>query len=105
MHWQVFPWADAARGMFAAGTAPNGDLVVLSTGHANTVASRPGRGPVTPTWISRSANGGRTWSLARTGFPKGPDGAVLNPFGDSRIEPHAGYHRDVAIWDPAKTFP
>jgi len=26
--------ADAARGMFAAGAAPNGDLVVLSTGHA-----------------------------------------------------------------------
>ncbi len=72
MHWQVVPWADAARGMFAAGTAPNGDLVVLSTGHANTVASRPGRGPVTPTWISHSANGGRTWSLTKTGFPTGP---------------------------------
>jgi hypothetical protein len=47
--------AGAARGMFAAGAAPNGDLVVLSTGHAKTLASKPDWGPVTPTWISRSS--------------------------------------------------
>jgi len=74
--------ADAARGMFAAGAAPNGDLVVLSTGHAQTLASKPGWGPVTPTWISRSSDGGRSWAIDKTGFPKGPDGKVLNPFGD-----------------------
>lgn len=73
---------DAARGMFAAGEAPNGDLVVLSTGHAQTLASKPGWGPVTPTWISRSSDGGLTWTIDKTGFPKAPDGTVLNPYGD-----------------------
>jgi len=73
---------EAARGMFAAGVAPNGDLVVLSTGHANTLSTRSGWGPVTPTWISRSSDGGKTWSIDKTGFPTGPDGKVLNPFGD-----------------------
>lgn len=73
---------EAARGMFAAGIAPNGDLIVLSTGHANTLSSKPNWGPVTPTWISRSSDNGRSWKIDKTGFPKGPDGKVLNPFGD-----------------------
>jgi len=73
---------EAARGMFAAGIANNDDLVVLSTGHANTLSSRPKWGPVTPTWISRSSDGGKSWKIDKTGFPKGPDGTVLNPFGD-----------------------
>lgn len=73
---------EAARGMFAAGVAPNGDLIVLSTGHANTLSSKPKWGPVTPTWISRSSDGGKSWKIDKSGFPKGPDGMVLNPFGD-----------------------
>jgi hypothetical protein len=73
---------EAARGMFAAGVAGNGDVVVLSTGHANTISTKNGWGPVTPTWISRSPDGGKTWTIDNTSFPKGPDGKVLNPFGD-----------------------
>ena len=78
--------AQAARGMFAVGLAANGDLVVLSTGHADTIANKNGWGPITPTWISRSSDGGKTWTIDKTGFPKGPDGKVLNPYGDILID-------------------
>lgn len=77
--------AEAARGMFAAGVAGNGAVVVLSTGHANTISTKNGWGPVTPTWISRSLDGGKTWTIDKTSFPRGPDGKVLNPFGDILI--------------------
>lgn len=69
-----------ARGNVAAGVAANGDLLVLASGWSDPVAE--GRGEILKTWVSRSADGGRTWSIDRDVFPLGPEGLPLVPFGD-----------------------
>lgn len=70
----------AARGHVAAGLARNGDLIVLTTGWSDPASQD--RGAITPTWISRSSDGARTWQIDRDSFPAGPEGAPVVPFGD-----------------------
>ncbi|MSU48368.1 MAG: exo-alpha-sialidase [Opitutus sp.] len=76
----------------AAGLAANGDLIVLTAGWSDRYpAGLPrsrGRfrydtlGP----WISRSPDGGLSWSVDQRGFPeKGPTGQPNTPFGDIQI--------------------
>ena len=90
----------AARGMFAAGMAKNGDLIVISTGHTDPVAAD--RGDIVPTWVSRSKDGGKTWTIDKDGFPKGPGDQPLNPYGD--ISPGADGNLRVAAYDANRTF-
>ena len=71
----------------AAGLAANGDLVVIASGwsHRPAKGTPAGHGPpahVLPPWISRSADGGKTWSIDRGAFPKTPAGEDGVPFGD-----------------------
>lgn len=71
----------------AAGLAANGDLLVIASGWSH----RPPKGkpgghgapahPLAP-WVSRSADGGKTWSIDRTAIPKTPTGRDGVPFGD-----------------------
>ncbi len=70
-----------ARGNVAAGLAGNGDLLVLVSGWSGPFDGKS-RGEILPLWISRSADGGRTWSIDRTSFPRLPDGQHGVPFGD-----------------------
>lgn len=71
----------------AAGLARNGDLLVIASGWSNRY--EPGRkgaafraGILEP-WVCRSADGARTWTVDKTGFPdKGPRGGRCIPFGD-----------------------
>ncbi len=72
---------DVARGNVAAGVANNGDLVVLVSGWSGPFVGNE-RGHVLPTWVSRSADGGRTWLIDRETFPKLPTGVDGIPFGD-----------------------
>ena len=78
-----------ARGNVAAGLATDGDLIVISSGWSDPRAEN--RGTVLPPLVSRSADGGRTWSIDPGGFPgTWPDagdrpsspGGYLVPFGD-----------------------
>jgi len=71
----------------AAGVAKNGDLVVLTTGWTGRDLSgkktdKPFRARVEATWISRSTDGGRTWSVDKESFPTLPSGGIVVPFGD-----------------------
>ena len=65
----------AARGNVAAGVARNGDLIVIASGWADPVAED--RGGVLPAWVSRSTDGGRTWTIDTKAFPE-----IMVPFGD-----------------------
>jgi hypothetical protein len=93
----------------AAGLAANGDLVVIASGwsHRPPKGQQAGHGPpahpLTP-WICRSADGGRTWSIDRTGFPKTPTGRDGVPFGDI-IQGEDGALRVAMYWGkPGETF-
>lgn len=72
----------------AAGLAVSGDLIVVCSGWSNRYAdSRSGaafRAEVLDSWICRSKDGGRTWAVDKTAFPKqAPDGGYAQiPFGD-----------------------
>ena len=78
-----------ARGNVAAGLATNGDLIVISSGWSDPVAET--RGTIMPPLVSRSSDGGRTWSIDPNGFPEpwpeegrremAPEGHLV-PFGD-----------------------
>lgn len=70
-----------------AGTADNGDLIVITSGwsdRARPGAKAPPLGRVLEPWLCRSADGGKTWSVTKTGvIPAAPDGLCpLVPFGD-----------------------
>lgn len=65
----------AARGHVAAGLARNGDLLVITTGWSDPAGEK--RGSILPAWVSRSADGGRTWTV---------DGSVLLSYGN-RVDP------------------
>ena len=70
-----------ARGNVAAGVARNGDLIAIASGWSDPVA--PDRGGILPPVVSRSADGGRTWSVDAGAFPHdGPGNGPLVPFGD-----------------------
>lgn len=74
----------------AAGLAANGDLVVVASGwDLKPDHNRPGLFElvkVIPAWVSRSADGGKSWEINRNGFPSGDAGFTENvPFGDILI--------------------
>lgn len=68
----------------AAGLTADGDLILITSGW-----SAPGDstawsniGEVLSTWVCISKDGGYTWTIDRDGFPDGPDGRPIIPFGD-----------------------
>lgn len=76
----------------AAGLARNGDLLVLTAGWSNLWP--PGqprtrgsfRYDVLAPWLSRSRDGGRTWSVSKEAIPpKLPSGQHGTPFGDVAV--------------------
>ena len=79
----------AARGNVAAGLAANGDLIVIASGWSDPASET--RGSILPPWVSRSTDGGRTWTIDPDAFPdkwpevdrskKSPEGYLV-PFGD-----------------------
>jgi len=78
-----------ARGNVAAGVARNGDLIVIASGWSDSASAS--RGTIMPSIVSRSADGGRTWTIDTKAFPEkwpevgrskvSPEGYVV-PFGD-----------------------
>lgn len=83
---------DTIRMNHAAGLAANGDLLVLTSGWSNRWP--PGqprtrgsfRYEVLGPWLSRSPDGGRSWSVEKDAFPhKTPSGEPATPFGDVQI--------------------
>jgi len=93
----------------AAGLAANGDLVVLASGwsHRPPKGQRAGHGPpahiLTP-WVSRSTDGGKTWSIDRTGFPKTPVGQDGVPFGDIVLGKDGALRVAAYRGKPGETF-
>ncbi len=75
----------------AAGLANNGDLLVIASGWSGPL-SGPTLGHILPPWVSRSTDGGKTWSIDREAFraTPWPDAArrktssdgICVPFGD-----------------------
>jgi len=78
-----------ARGNVAAGVARNGDLIVITAGWSDPVSET--RGTPLPPIVSRSSDGGRSWTIDANAFPDtwpevgrskiSPEG-YLTPFGD-----------------------
>ncbi len=71
----------------AAGLAKNGELIVIASGWSlkagEEVGSAPSLVDVLRPIVSRSTDGGHTWSVNREGFPKAEgDMTELIPFGD-----------------------
>ena len=71
----------------AAGLAGNGQLVVIASGWSLGPAAGPDGRPslidVLRPWVSRSSDGGVTWSVNKQGFPKSEPGMTeFIPFGD-----------------------
>jgi len=72
---------DSNRVNHAAGLGPGGELIVLCSGTTNVRPPRPFR--FLQPWVSRSSDGGRTWSIDKSAAPeKTPDGQMWIPFGD-----------------------
>ena len=71
----------------AAGLAGNGHLLVIASGWSLKPAANPDERPsivaVLRPWVSRSSDGGATWSVNKQGFPKSEPGMTeFIPFGD-----------------------
>ena len=71
----------------AAGVAVNGDLIVACAGWSNQYppgkSGNPFRATALEPWLSRSADGGRTWTVDKTSFPgRLPTKDLCTPFGD-----------------------
>ena len=79
-----------ARGNVAAGLANNGDLIVVASGWSDPTAKNS-RGDILLPYVSRSSDGGRTWTIDNKAFSK-----ILVPFGD--ILPGADGHLRVALY-------
>lgn len=77
---------DAANRMHvAAGLAKNGDIVTIASGFtiAGYGTKSPNHGTVLRAWVSRSADGGKTWTVDKVSFPKREGvGHEFIPFGD-----------------------
>ncbi len=78
---------DANRMNVAAGCAKNGDLIVMASGWSNKYpqgkSGKPFRAGILHNWLSRSSDGGRSWSIDKEGLPdQAPDGRRWVPFGD-----------------------
>ena len=75
---------------FAVGLAGNGDLITICSGWSHKYA--PGKRPknvppsrILPPWLSRSSDGGHSWTIDKEGLPKTmPGGGVPNAFGNLR---------------------
>jgi Neuraminidase (sialidase) len=108
---------DSNRMNVAAGLANNGDLLVIASGWSSRDASgkpgKPFRARIVPPWVSRSEDGGRTWTIDAAAFPtKWPDAArrshspdgICVPFGD--ILPGDDGELRVALYSgaPGATF-
>ncbi len=65
-----------ARGNVAAGLANNGDLIVIASGWSDPTA-KSDRGSVLRPIVSRSTDGGRSWSIDTKAFSQ-----ITVPFGD-----------------------
>ncbi len=71
----------------AAGLAGNGDLIVIASGWVLKAGDKPDEGlslvSVQRPWVSRSKDGGKTWTIGRDAFP-GAETGMTNyiPFGD-----------------------
>jgi hypothetical protein len=71
----------------AAGLASNGDLIVIASGWSLKPLLNPGARreliAVLRPWVSRSSDGGRSWSVEKEVFPSAePDMTEFIPFGD-----------------------
>jgi hypothetical protein len=78
---------DTNRMNVAAGRATSGDLIVIASGWSNQYpagkSGAPFRAGILHAWLSRSSDGGRTWSIDKEGLPdRAPDGHPWIPFGD-----------------------
>jgi len=94
---------DSNRMNVAAGLAGNGDLLVIASGWSSRdAAGKPGqafRERILPAWVSRSRDGGQTWTIGTQAFPAGgpasgqdsrsPSGAAV-PFGVPRMTAKRG---------------
>jgi TonB-dependent receptor len=76
----------------AAGFAKNGDLVALVGGWTNRPApgqprksDQPFRESTLRPWVSRSSDGGKTWTADKNAFPATIPGGIAIPFGDIKI--------------------
>jgi hypothetical protein len=68
----------------AIGVARNGDLIAMAGGWVLNEEAKDGmrvKRKLLPPWVSRSADGGRTWTVDKR-FPDGPDGYAFVPFGN-----------------------
>ena len=88
----------------AAGVAGNGDLIVACAGWSNQYeegkSGIPFRAHALEPWLSRSADGGRTWVVDKASFPgRLPTGDLCTPFGD--ILPGADGKLRVAAYGAA----
>ena len=96
---------DTNRMNVAAGLAPGGDLLVISSGWSNRYPEGQRRAAfragILEPWVCRSADGGCTWTVDRKAFPaRGPRGGDCIPFGD--ILPGADGQLRVAIYEVLK---
>jgi hypothetical protein len=70
----------------AAGLTAQGDLILITAGWSEPgnpdADGAPLLGHTLQPWVCISADAGRTWTIDKTSFPKGPDGRTLVPFGD-----------------------
>lgn len=71
----------------SAGLANSGDLLVIASGWSNEYpvgkSGDPFRAGIERSWVCRSSDGGRSWSVDKEAFPAtGPRGGDLIPFGD-----------------------
>ena len=78
---------DTNRMNVAAGRAKNNDLIVIASGWSNQYPEGKSgaafRAGILHAWVSRSSDGGRTWSIDKEGLPdRAPDGNRWIPFGD-----------------------
>lgn len=76
---------DTNRMNVAAGTAGNGDLIVLASGWELKINNSGSASlvKILRPWVSRSKNSGRNWKVNKTGFPQAEPGmSEYIPFGD-----------------------
>ena len=70
----------------AAGLTARGHLILITAGWSEPgnpdADGAPLLGYTLQPWVCISADAGRTWTIDKTSFPKGPDGRTLIPFGD-----------------------
>jgi len=94
---------DTNRMNVAAGRAANGDLIVIASGWSNKYppgqSGAPFRAGILHAWLSRSSDGGHTWSIDRESLPdRAPDKNPWIPFGDVVEGDDGLLHVSVYSW-------